>query len=57
MEPFRLVMHFVQLDHFNYLNQLRKMLQSVQFDFVYWFDYFTSRINENTLTVLNTSRN
>ena len=57
MEPFQLVMHFVQLDHFNYLNQLRKMLQSVQFDFVYWFDYFTSGINENTLTVLNTSRN
>ena len=53
----QLVMQFVPLDHFNYLNQLRKMLQSVQFNFVYWFDYFTSRIDENTLTILNTSRN
>ena len=37
MEPFKLVMHFVQLnhlsqfDHLNYFNQLTKALQSVRF--------------------------
>ena len=45
MELFKPVMHFVQLNHFNYFNQLRQILQSVQFNCSTWFEYFTSVTN------------
>ena len=44
MEPLKLVMHFVQLNHFsqfdhlNFSKWLTKILQSVQFDCLGWFD-------------------